>query len=300
MSESIYKIVKNHFSVKCLGKLQIKGKRKPILAYRLKRARGIKTLMDIQAEKKFSPIVGRSEELKHLLNLWDDSKQGNGQVVFIVGEAGIGKSRLVFEIFRKLSKEDITWLEGHSLSHGRNMPFSALIDLLKRNFRIEEEDTEDIVIQKIDKGLDILGTETKDRAPFLKFLFSVDPGEDIIKTMDVQGRRRMIFDSIRLMTISGSKRKPIILIFENLQWMDPDSEEFLKYIIDSLSLLPVMLILTYRPIYTNPFGERTYFNRISLQAFRDDESFELIQKLLAGKSIPDHLRQKGTPFILKK
>lgn len=306
MSESIYKIVKNHFSVECLGKLQIKGKRKPILAYRLKRSRGIKTLMDIQAEKKFSPIVGRSEELKHLLKLWDDSKKGNGQVVFIVGEAGIGKSRLVFEIFRKLSKEDITWLEGHCLSHGRNMPFSALIDLLKRNFRIEEEDTEDIVIQKIDKGLDILGTETKDRAPFLKFLFSVDPGEDIIKTMDVQGRRRMIFDSIRLMTISGSKRKPIILIFENLQWMDPDSEEFLKYIIDSLSLLPVMLILTYRPIYKNPFGERTYFNRISLQAFRDDESFELIQKLLAGKSIPDHLRSlllkraEGNPFYIEE
>jgi class 3 adenylate cyclase len=157
MSESIYKIVKNHFSVECLGKLQVKGKRKPISAYRLKRARGIKTLMDIHAEKNFSPIIGRSEELKHLLKLWDDSKKGNGQVVFIVGEAGIGKSRLVFEIFRELSKEDITWLEGHCLSHGLNMPFSALIDLLKRNFRIEEEDTEEIVIQKIDKGLDILG-----------------------------------------------------------------------------------------------------------------------------------------------
>ena len=306
MTDSTYSLVSGHFITESLGELQVKGKEEPVSTYLLKRARGIRTRMDIAAEKGLSPLTGRSEEINRLHRLWELSKKGNGQVVFIVGEAGIGKSRLVFEFHRSLSAEKITWLEGHGTAYGGNMPFLPLIDLLKRNFRIEEGDSEEIVIQKIEQGLSRLGEETKERAPYLKFLFSVDPGDPLIPSMDPQGRRRMIFDSIRLMTIQGSKLRPLILILEDLHWIDNDSEEFLKSVIDAASALPVMLILTYRPGYVNPFGERTFYNRISLKALEQEESLDLAKGVIGAAQLPEPIkplileRAEGNPFYIEE
>jgi predicted ATPase len=299
-------LIRGHFISESLGELQVKGKEEPALTYLLKHTRGIRTRMDIAAEKGLSPLSGRSEELNRLHRLWDLSKKGHGQVAFIVGEAGIGKSRLMFEFHRSLSAEKITWLEGHSTAYGGNMPFLPLIDLLKRNFRIEESDSEKIVIQKIEEGLSRLGDEAKERAPYLKFLFSVDPGDPLIPSMDAQGRRRMIFDSIRLMTIKGSKLRPWVVVFEDLHWIDHDSEDYLKYVIDSLATLPVMLILTYRPGYSNPFGERTFYNRISLKALEEKESLELAKGVLGISNLPEPIeplileRAEGNPFYIEE
>jgi class 3 adenylate cyclase len=306
MADSSYKLISPHFVTEPCGELKVKGKKDPVTAHLLKRTRRIRSLMDIVAEKALSPLIGRSEEFNRLHRLWDLCKKGNGQVVFIVGEAGIGKSRLVFELHHALAAEKITWLEGRCTAYGRNLPFSPLIDLLKRNFRIDEEDTEQIIIRKIDAGLSVLGEETKARAPFLKFLFSVDPGDDLIQSMDAHGRRRMIFDSIRLMTIRGSKLRPLILLFEDLHWIDHESEDFLKYVINSLAVLPVMLILTYRPGYVNPFGERTFFNRISLKALRKEESLDLTKGVIGVDRLPKFVeplileRAEGNPFYIEE
>jgi class 3 adenylate cyclase/pimeloyl-ACP methyl ester carboxylesterase len=299
-------LIRGHFIWESLGGLKVKGKKEPTLTYLLKHTRGIRTRMDVAAEKGLSPLNGRSEELNRLHQLWALTKKGHGQVAFIVGEAGIGKSRLIFEFHRSLSAEKITWLEGHSTAYGGNMPFLPLIDLLKRNFRIEESDTEKTVIQKIEKGLSPLGDDTKDRAPYLKFLFSVNPGDPLMPSMDAQGRRRMIFDSIRLMTIQGSKLRPLVVVFEDLHWIDHDTEDYLKYVIDSLATMPVMLILTYRPDYTNPFGERTFYNRISLKALLEKESLELAKGVLGISKLPEPIeplilgRAEGNPFYIEE
>jgi class 3 adenylate cyclase/tetratricopeptide (TPR) repeat protein len=306
MADSSYKLISPHFVTKPLGELQVKGKKEPVITHTLKRARSIRTLMDIVAEKELSPLIGRSEEFNRLHRLWELCKKGNGQVVFIVGEAGIGKSRLIFELHRALSAEKVTWLEGRCAPYGRNIPFSPLIDLLRRNFRIDEEDSEEIIIRKIDEGLGVLGEDTKERAPYLKFLFSVDPGDALIHSMDAQGRRRMIFDSIRLMTIRGSKRRPLILFFEDLHWIDHESEDFLKYVINSLAVLPVMLILTYRPGYANPFGERTFFNHISLKALGKKESLDLTKDVIGVDRLPKFVeplileRAEGNPLYIEE
>jgi class 3 adenylate cyclase/tetratricopeptide (TPR) repeat protein len=306
ITDSTQNYISLHFITESLGELQIKGKEAPITAYLLKRAHGIRTLMDIAAEKGLSPLAGRSEELQRLQQLWDFAKKGQGQVVFIVGEAGIGKSRLVFEFHRSLSNESITWLEGHGTAYGGNMPFLPLIDLLKRNFRIEEGDTEHLIIQKIEEGLRRLGKEAKERAPYLKYLFSVDPGDSLVKSMDPQGRRRMIFDSIRLMAIQGSKLRPLILVLEDLHWIDHDSEDYLKYFIDSLTTLPVLAILTYRPAYSNPFGERTFYNRISLKALEEKETLDLAKGVIGVSHLPEPIaplileKAEGNPFYIEE
>ena len=306
ITDSTYELTALHFITDSLGELHVKGKEAPVSTYLLKRARGIRTLMDIAAEKGLSPLAGRSEELQRLQRLWGFAKNGQGQVVFIVGEAGIGKSRLVFEFHRSLSNESITWLEGHGTGYGANMPFLPLIDLLKRNFRIEEVDSEQHIIQKIEEGLSRLGEEAKERAPYLKFLFSVDPGDPLTPSMDPAGRRRMIFDSIRLMTIHGSRLRPLILVLEDLHWIDHDTEEYLKYVVDSLATLPVLAILTYRPGYSNPFGERTFYNRISLKALGEEETLDLAKSVISEGNLPEPIaplileRAEGNPFYIEE
>ncbi len=247
ITDSTYNLVGDHFIAESLGELPVKGKVESVLTYLLKRTRGIRTRMDIAAEKGLSPLTGRSEELDLLHRLWKLAKKDNGQVVFIVGEAGIGKSRLVFEFHRSLLTENMTWLEGHGTAYGKNMPFLPLIDLLKRNFRIEEGDSEEIVIQKIEGGLSRLGEETKERAPYLKFLLSVDPGDPLIQSMDPQGRRRMIFDSIRQMAIQGSKLQPLVLIMEDCTGLIMIQRNFSNPSLTSLPLCPRCLSLPTAP-----------------------------------------------------
>jgi class 3 adenylate cyclase/tetratricopeptide (TPR) repeat protein len=306
ITDSTHNDISRQFITESLGELQIKGKAAPVKVYLLKRARGIRTLMDIAAEKGLSPLAGRLEELQRLHLLWNHAKKGQGQVVFILGEAGIGKSRLVFEFHRSLSNENMTWMEGHGTTYGGNMPFLPLIDLLKRSFRIEEGDTEQLIIQKIEEGLGRLGQEAMERAPYLKFLFSVDPGDPLIPSMDPQGRRRTIFDSIRLMTIHGSRLSPLILLFEDLHWIDHDTEDFLKYVIDSLATLPVLLICTYRPGYANPFGERTFYNHISLKTLEEKESLDLAKSVIGVDNLPEPIaplileRAEGNPFYIEE
>ncbi|UCE56353.1 MAG: hypothetical protein JSV31_13195, partial [Desulfobacterales bacterium] len=178
--------------------------------------------------------------------------------------------------------------------------------MLKRNFRIAEGDTEQLIIQKIEEGMRRLGEDARERAPYLKFLFSVDPGDPLIPSMDPQGRRRMIFDSIRLMTIHGSRLRPLILVFEDLHWIDHDTEEYLQYVIDSLATLPVMLILTYRPGCSNPFGERTFYNRISLKALEEEETLDLARGAIGAGNLPEPIaplileRAEGNPFYIEE
>jgi tetratricopeptide (TPR) repeat protein len=134
----------------------------------------------------------------------------------------------------------------------------------------------------------------------------VDPGNPLVAAMDAQGRRRKVFDSIRLMTIEGSKIRPMVLVLEDLHWFDPASEEFLKYLIDSLATLPVLLILTYRPGYEQPFGERTFFNRISLRNLEEQESLTLSRRIIGVGELPRPVesfileRTAGNPFYIEE
>jgi predicted ATPase len=159
-------------------------------------ARETRTRLEVEAERGLTPFVGRERELQLLADGFAQAQAGHGQMVFIVGEAGLGKSRFLLECRKRLGAE-ATWIEGHAMSFGQSIALYPVIDLLRRTFRIEEDDTIDTIVDKIEhRGLR-LGAELRPILPYVRYVLAVDPGDAAVQAMDPQLRRAELFDALR-------------------------------------------------------------------------------------------------------
>jgi tetratricopeptide (TPR) repeat protein len=268
-------------------------------------ARVARTRLDVEAERGLTPFVGRDRELQLLFECFEKARAGDGQVVFIVGEPGIGKSRLLLEFRRRLGDE-ATWLEGRSMSFGRSTALHPLIDMLRRNFRIEEGDAEGTIVTKIERGVLRLGEDLRPTLPYLRYLLSIDPGDSAVLTMDPQQRRGEIFDALRRLTVRAAEVRPQVAVFEDGHWMDQATEEYLLFTADSIPTSRVLRILTYRTGYSHPFGERTYHTWIALNTLSSEQSVAMAQAILATKRLPEALKAlvarkaEGNPFFVEE
>ncbi len=305
LAEPTYRLIGGYFETRPVGPLTVKGKSVPIESYEVLVARRGRTRLDLAAERGLTPYFGRDRELHALSECFEKVKSGRGQVVFIVGEPGIGKSRLLFEFRRRLA-EEATWLEGHCISFGRSIAFYPLIDLLKRNFGVEESDTEETIISKIERGVLLMGEELRPTLQYIRYLLSVDPGDAAVLSMDPQLRRGEIFEALRRLLLRAAELRPQVLIFEDLHWMDKATEESLQLIADSIAAIRVLLILTYRPDYHQPFGERTYHTRIAPDNLSTEATIQMAQAMLAAEKIPEEVKElivkkaEGNPFFVEE
>ena len=305
IAEATHRLVAGYFHTRSLGDLALKGKAEPVGAWEVISARIARTRLEVEAERGLTPFVGRERELQLLFECFEQAKAGHGQVVFIAGEPGIGKSRLLLEFRRRLGDE-ATWIEGRSMSFGRSMAFHPLIDLLRRNFRIEESDTEEMIVAKVERSVLRLGEDLRPFLPYLRYLLSVDPGDAAVLAMDPQQRRGEIFDALRHLTLRASEVRPQVTVFEDAHWMDQATEAYLLFMADSIPTSRVLRILTYRTGYVQPFGERTYHTRIALNTLSTERSVEMTQALLATASLPEELKAlivrkaEGNPFFVEE
>ena len=305
IAEATYRLVAGYFHTRSLGELALKGKAEPVGAWEVISARIARTRLEVEAERGLTPFVGRERELQLLFECFEQARAGHGQVVFIAGEPGIGKSRLLLEFRRRLGDE-ATWIEGRSMSFGRSMAFHPLIDLLRRNFRIEESDTEEMIVAKVERSVLRLGEDLRPFLPYLRYLLSVDPGDAAVLAMDPQQRRGEIFDALRRLTLRASEVRPQVTVFEDAHWMDQATEAYLLFMADSIPTSRVLRILTYRTGYVQPFGERTYHTRIALNTLSTEHSVEMAQALLATESLPEELKAlivrkaEGNPFFVEE
>ncbi len=305
LSEATHRLVEGYFFTRPLGELSLKGKAEPVRAWEMISARTARTRLDVEAERGLTPYVGHERELRLLFECFEKAKAGRGQVVFIVGEPGIGKSRLLYEFRRRLGDE-ATWVEGRCISFGQSIALHPVIDMLKRSFRIEETDTEGTIAKKIERSVLLLGEDLRPIVPYLRYLFSVDPGDSAVLTMDPQRRRGEIFDALRRLLVRASEVRPQVRVHEDSHWIDKASEEGLLYSADSIPNNRILDIFTYRTGYTQPFGERTYHTRIALTALSTEDSAQMAQAVLATESLPDDLKAliaakaEGNPFFVEE
>jgi DNA-binding NtrC family response regulator/predicted ATPase/class 3 adenylate cyclase/predicted negative regulator of RcsB-dependent stress response len=307
ISENTNKLVSGYFLTRPLEKVRAKGKSESIKVYEVIRTRGTRTRIDIQVERGLTPFTGREKELGVLKDCLSETKEGRGQIVFIVGEPGVGKSRLLLEFRKSLSVENISWLEGRCTSFGRSIAYLPLIEILKRNFQVaDKSDNEQEIVRKIEEGTLLLGSDLEPTIPYFKYLLSVDPRETPVSTMDAQQRRAEIFEALRKVILRGSQIRLLVLLIEDLHWIDKASEEFLLYIADSIAAAPVLLLLTYRPGYSQPLGERTYHTRIQLRNLTREESVRMAEGILETSGLPDEIRDlinkkaEGNPFFIEE
>ncbi|MGH8064091.1 MAG: adenylate/guanylate cyclase domain-containing protein [Candidatus Entotheonellia bacterium] len=167
LAEETEKLVRGYFVIRPLGEQAVKGKAQLIQVYEVVRAGGLRTRIDVEAERGLTPFVGREKELALLQDRWSEVKAGRGQVVFLMGEPGIGKSRLLWEYQRRISGEPVTWLTGRCISFGKEIAHLPIIDLLKQNFGVEEGDDEATIRIKIEQGMAALGEELRPAIPYI-------------------------------------------------------------------------------------------------------------------------------------
>ena len=305
ISDNTQKAVLDYFELEDVGLLDVKGKTETIQAYKVTGEKSVRSRFQAALVRGLGPFVGRAKELQTFVDLLDRAKQGHGQVAFLAGDAGMGKSRLITELGMILG-DRVRWLQGQCVSYGGSIPYLPVIDFVKRAVGVEEPDNDPTIIRKVDDLVSTWDDSTKHTAPYLKFLLNVNPGDESIATMDPKIRQSGLFDALRALMTEESRNTPLILFIEDLHWIDEKSEEALRVLVDVAASLPLLIICSFRPGYSQTFGDRSYFSFITLRSLEPEETADIARSLIQSDSLPDDVAQmivrkaEGNPFFVEE
>jgi class 3 adenylate cyclase/tetratricopeptide (TPR) repeat protein len=301
-----FKLTEGLFRFEALGEQKIKGKDVPINVYRVIAPSTRRTRFDVSAERGLAPFMGRDREIELLLDGFERVKECHGQGFSIMAEAGIGKSRLLYEFRKAVANEDVTFLEGKCLSYSRGVPYHPIIDVLKSTFDIREDDGDSLIRKKVERQLELLGTDEDSTLPYLLELLSVkDSGIDKI-SMSPEAKKDRIMEAVKRITIKGSEIRPVVIAIEDLHWIDKSSEEYLKDMLDSISGVRVFLIFTYRPEFVHTWSGRSYHSQVNLNRLSNRESLMMVSHLLGTSDMDRELenlvleKTEGVPFFIEE
>lgn len=306
LTETTFKSVRDYYECERVGDLKVKGKQRPVTAYRVLREKPVQTRIEAAAQRGLTPYTGRELELNVLHSFWKQAEQGRGQVAFISGEAGIGKSRLLFEFRRMIEGEQALWIEGQCTTFGENVAYLPFINFLKKSFGIREGDDENAMQQKIHASTADWDDTSRHAIPYLKYLLNLDPEDDAVMKMDPMERRAGIIDSYRLLMRQIAAAQPLVLVVEDLHWIDRKSMELLEALVESIVGQSVLMLLTHRPEFRHSLGERSFVSRVALTRLTADESQAMACGLLHVKEIDPELNQliqqkaEGNPFYVEE
>ena len=306
VTEETFKLTEGFFRFEALGEKKVKGKEEPVRVYRVIAPSTMRTRFDVSAERGLTPLVGRERELELLLDGFERAKSGKGQAFSIVSEAGVGKSRLLYELRKAIANEDVTFLEGRCLSYSRGVTYHPHIDVLKSNFDVQEGEGDQEISEKVKKGLRLIGVDEASTLPYLLELLSVkDSGIDQI-SMSPEARKDRIIEALKRILLKGSEMRPLIIAIEDMHWMDKSSEDVAKDILESIPGARVLLIFTYRPEFVHTWGAKSYHSQLTLHRLSNRESLEMVTHILGTKEIERALEElvlektEGVPFFIEE
>ena len=301
-----FRLTEGLFRFEALGREEIKGKEEPVNVYQVIAPSTRRTRFDVSAERGLTPLVGRERELEILLDGFAEAKAGRGQAFSIVAEAGVGKSRLLYEFRKAVANEDVTFLEGKSLSYSRGVVYHPVIDMLKSNFDIQEDDRGSQITQKVKEGLTALGADEASSLPYLLELLSVEENGIEKPPISPETRKQRIIESLKTIVLRGSEIRPLIMAFEDLHWADKSSEDVFRNLLESIPGARVLLIFTYRPEFVHTWGGRSYHSQLNLNRLSNREALEMVAHLLGTREIEKDLadlvlqKTEGIPFFIEE
>ena len=311
ITEYTRRYCQDFFHLKSLGIVTVRGVEVPLSVYEVLGLGQLRTRFQAAAQRGLTRFVGRQVELEQLRSAYATSRTGHGRIIDIIGEPGIGKSRLVHEFKRAISPETLL-LEAQAIAHGRRTPYLPLVELLKKYFQIAPADDDRCRREKIaDKALDE-DRSLEDTLPFLFSLLLVEHEAGALAQLGEQARRRRILDAVKRLLLRETRRQPVMLVVEVLHWIDTETEAALALLAESLASARFLLLTTYRPEYSPPWQLRSYYTASRLSALDTNDAEDLLDSLLGVKHSSDGLsalkemrnfilaKTQGTPFFMEE
>jgi class 3 adenylate cyclase/tetratricopeptide (TPR) repeat protein len=328
MSFTTLRQVEGFVQVQSLGPVQVKGISQPLEAYSLTGVTTARTRVQAGAARGLTPLVGRNVEIEIFNKLIQRASAGRGQILAMIGEPGVGKSRLVHEFTHHRLPPGWVILEAASASYGKATPYYPVIQMLRRYFGIRAGEASEYIRSQVVQRIVELDPNLKDTiAPILSLLGALPAGDanwldaefkllesapDISEwihrfvSMDLEQRRRHTLDSLKRMCIRESQRQNLLLVFEDLHWIDHETQAFLDVLVDSIPMARFMLLVDFRPEYNQHWSDKSFYTQLRIDPLPASEAEELLSKLLGNNPDLGPLKQllaqrtEGNPFFAEE
>jgi DNA-binding NtrC family response regulator/tetratricopeptide (TPR) repeat protein len=255
---------------------------------------------------RLTPFVGRDRELEQLADALEQARRRHGQVVAVVGEAGVGKSRLFWEFMESLRTRDTLIVVGSAASYGKSVPYLPVIDLLRKYFKIDPRDNSKTVKDRITEKMLALEQGLAPAVSAVLALLDLPIDDAQWQPLDPQQKRQRTLEAVKLLLLEESRRGPVVLVFEDLHWIDSETQAVLDTLVDSLPSQRVLLLVSYRPEYQPTWNRKTYYAQLRLDALSREDSQLLLDSLLGTQKAMASLkatlveRTGGNPFFLEE
>jgi class 3 adenylate cyclase/predicted ATPase len=305
VSESTYQLAEGFVEFRPIGPVSVKGVRDQVRTYAVVGVGTLRTRLERAARRGLSPFTGRDAEHRQLQSALDHALAGHGQVVALVGEPGIGKSRL-FREFMTDARVECLVLEAGGVSHGRSSPYLPVIAMLRDYFHIVAADEEGARRRKVADLVAALDPALEDTLPYLYHLLGVAELSSPIRQMDARIRRRRTFEALKRLLFRESLRQPLVLALEDLQWVDGETQAMLDILVEGVGSARVLLLVNYRPEYQHGWGSKTYYTQLPLEALAREDGDQMVSALLGEDPDLDQVKRlileksEGNPFFIEE
>ena len=300
------RLVEGLVQVTALGPIPVKGLPEPVEVFELVGASPLRGRFQARVAGGLTRFVGREPELAALVQALERAGAGHGQVVAVVGEAGVGKSRLVYECVHAHHLQGWRVLESASVSYGKATPYFPVIDLLRRYTHVEERDDVRTIRAKVTGQVLTLDETLQETIPALLSLLDALPEDSPFRTLDPPQRRQRTLEALKRVLLRESQVQPVLLVCEDLHWIDTETQALLESLVESLPTVRLLLLVNYRPEYRHGWGSKTYYTQLRLDPLPPESADELLQVLLGDDPSLAPLqrlliaRTEGNPFFLEE
>ncbi len=251
-------------------------------------------------------FVGRHREIEFLWSRFESAIRGQGQIVGISGDAGMGKSRLVYEFRQRLAGKPVVYLEGRCVSYGAATPYLPMLDVLKASCSITDADVPGVVRDRVGVALRDVAMDPAEDGPFVLHLLGVEEDTEKIAALEPDAVKARIFEALRQLLLRRSRQLPLVLVLEDLHWIDTTSEELFASLAETLAGSRIFLVSTYRSGYRPPWIERSYATQVALQPLAPDDSLRILRSVLGTDQVSDALadrivfKAEGNPLFIEE
>ena len=299
-------LVEGFVAVKSLGPVPVKGRSEPVEVYELSSIGPARTRLQAAARRGLTRFVGRDAEIEVLHRSLERASAGHGQALALVGEAGVGKSRLVREFTRSHRTDGWLVLESGSVSYGRTTPYLPVIELLKTYLSIQERNDQREMRERVAGKLLTLDRTLEPFLTPLLALLHVPVDDAAWDVLDPPQRRQRILEAVKRLLLRESQVQPLLLLLEDLHWIDSESQAVLDGLMEGLPTARILLVVSYRPEYRHGWGSKTYYTQLRIDPLPPESAEELLTALLGQDESLETLkrvlieRTEGNPFFLEE